>query len=75
MATRLEDIRSRAADIATEKRVELKDKTDKVFKPNVFAELIDDGLRIWTEDGQGIVLPDASLADLKKRLTYLLATA
>ena len=74
MATRLADIRSREAGIVTEKRVELKD-SGEVFHPNIFVELIDDGVRMWTEDGQGIVIPDAALADLKKRLTYLLGTA
>ena len=75
MATRLADIRSREAGIVTEKRVELKDSKGEVFHPNVFVELVDDGVRMWTEDGQGIVIPDAALADLKKRLTYLLGTA
>ena len=75
MATRLEDIRSREADVLSELRVELVDPAKQVFHPNIFAELIDDGLRLWTEDGQGIVLPDAALANLKARLTYLLGTA
>ena len=75
MATRLEDIRARELDIVVEKRVELVDAAKEVFHPNIFVELVDDGLRLWTEDGQGIVLPDAALASLKARLTYLLGSA
>lgn len=75
MATRLEDIREQEATLQTELRKELKDADGNVFHPNLFIEVIKDGIRIWSEDGSSVTLPDAAVKPLKVVLTWLLGTA
>ena len=73
MSTRLEQFREQLTTLQNELRTELKDG-DEPFHPNLFTELTPDGLRIWSEDGQSIVIPDAALKPLKTVITYLTAS-
>lgn len=69
--TRLESFRAQKSDLCGEACYELKDTDGKIFKPNLFANIVDDGLKVWSEDGGSVVLPDGALKALKTRLTYL----
>ena len=74
MATRLEDYRDHKSRMTVDSRVELKDGQE-VFKPNLFIEIVDEGIRIWGENGESITLPDKAIPALKKRLAWMTATA
>lgn len=70
--TRLEDFRTRKAGLCEERCCELKTENGQPFHPNLFMDLVDDGLKIWVEDGGSVVLPDDALGPANSRLTYLL---
>jgi len=70
MATRLEDYRERKTSMHTDARMELKNN-GVVFHPNLFVEITDEGVKIWSEDGGSVVIPDDAIKSLKSRLTWM----
>ncbi len=69
--TRLECFRSRKSELCGESCFELKTENEQPFKPNLFMNIVDEGLKIWSEDGGSVVLPDDALKALKTRVIYL----
>jgi len=69
LSTRLEKYREQYNELQSEMRQELKD-SGEVFHPNLFVELIPEGLKIWSEQGDKVELPDNALKPLKTVLTY-----
>lgn len=69
--TRLECFREQKSGLCSEAHCELKDEEDKSFHPNLFMDIVDDGLKIWSEDGGNVVLPDNALKAAESRITYL----
>ena len=69
--TRLECFRSRKSELCGESCFELKTENEQPFKPNLFMNIVDEGLKIWSEDGGSVVLPDDALKAAESRLKYL----
>ena len=74
MATRLQDIREQEAELNKEIRKELK-HNGTVFHPNLFVEIDDNGIRIWSENGETVTIPDTAVKPLKTVLAWMTGTA